>query len=129
MGDKVLRGVTLADGATVDVRIGRAEVTAVSAVSTVPRQPGDDDADLTGHVLVTAAVEPHAHLDKAFLAERVVNRTGDLLGAIEAMVAARPVLTMEDTAERAERAARLFAANGYRVVRTHVDTTLDHGLR
>ena len=55
-----------------------------------PRR-ADDVVDLAGHVLLTAAVEPHAHLDKAFLAERLVNRTGDLLGAIEAMVAARPV--------------------------------------
>ena len=74
-------------------------------------------------------MEPHAHLDKAFLAERVTNRTGDLLGAVEAMMAARGELGVEDTVERAERAARLLAANGFAAVRSHADTTTDHGLR
>ena len=59
----------------------------------------------------------------------MTNRTGDLLGAVEAMVAARDELGVEDTIERAERAARLLAANGFAAVRSHADTTLDHGLR
>ena len=99
------------------------------APSATWRAPGDDVVDLDGHVLLPAAVEPHAHLDKAFLAERVPNPTGDLLGAIEAMVAGRHLIDVDDTVERAERAARLMAANGFAAVRTHADTTLDHGLR
>ena len=129
MGDQrgtVLRGVTLGDGSRADVTLRGTTIESV-------RPPGTTDGaagiDLSGHVLLTSAVEPHTHLDKAFLSERLVNRTGDLNGAIEAMIAARPVLTIEDTAERAERAARLFARQGFRALRTHVDTTLDHGLR
>ena len=94
-----------------------------------PPTPGDETLDLHGYLLSPAPVEPHAHLDKAFLAERVTNRTGDLLGAVEAMVAARGELGVEDTIERAERAARLLAANGFAAVRSHADTTMDHGLR
>src|SRR4051794_6964723 len=129
MGDEhgtVLRGATLADGSRADVTLRGSTIESVSPPGTTD---GGAGIDLTGHVLLTAAVEPHTHLDKAFLSERLVNRTGDLHGAIEAMVAARPGLTIEDTAERAARAARLFARQGYRAVRTHVDTTLDHGLR
>ena len=37
--------------------------------------------------------------------------------------------TSRRSIERAERAARLMAANGYRAVRTHADTTIEHGLR
>jgi cytosine deaminase len=77
-----------------------------------------------GYVLLPAFAEPHAHLDKAFLAERVENPTGDLLGAILAMERARPSITLADTIERAERAARLLAANGCTAIRTHVDLTL-----
>ena len=77
-----------------------------------------------GYVLLPAFAEPHAHLDKAFLAERVDNPTGDLLGAIMAMERARPSITLADTIERAERAARLLAANGCTAIRTHVDLTL-----
>lgn len=125
MGDTVLRRVTLADGSVTDVRIrdGR-----VHAVGPAAASADDDVRDLAGYVLSPAAVEAHAHLDKAFLAERFPNPTGDLLGAIGAMVAGRPCLTVDETIERAERAARLMAANGYGVVRTHADTTTDGGL-
>ena len=84
--------------------------------------------DLDGYLLLPAAVEPHAHLDKAFLADIVTNETGDLLGAIAAMQAARNRLDVEETLERALRAAHLLAGNGIGAVRTHADTTLDHGL-
>jgi cytosine deaminase len=81
-----------------------------------------------GYILLPAFAEPHAHLDKAFLAERVENPTGDLLGAIMAMEAARGSITLADTIERAERAARLLAANGCTAIRSHVDLTLTAGL-
>jgi cytosine/creatinine deaminase len=77
-----------------------------------------------GYLLLPAFAEPHAHLDKAFLAERVDNPTGDLMGAIMAMERARGSITLADTIERAERAARLLAANGCTAIRTHVDLTL-----
>ncbi len=89
----------------------------------------DHSIDLAGHLLLPAAVEPHAHLDKAFLAERVENRTGDLAGAIDAMIALGDRITGDDVIERAERAARLMAANGYVSVRTHADTVEYGGLR
>jgi cytosine deaminase len=89
----------------------------------------DDTVGLEGWLLSPAAVEPHAHLDKAFLAESVPNLTGDLMGAIDAMRANRHLLDVDETIDRAERAARLMAGNGYRAVRTHADTTSEHGLR
>ena len=88
-----------------------------------------DVVDLDGYVLSPAAVEPHAHLDKAFLAEAIANPTGDLMGAITAMQSSRHLLTVDTIVERAERAARLMAANGFRFVRTHADLTVEHGLR
>jgi cytosine deaminase len=87
-----------------------------------------DTVDLDGWLLLPAAVEPHAHLDKAFLAERAENVTGDLAGAIDAMVAISATIGHDDIVERAERAARLMAANGYTAVRTHADTTEYNGI-
>ena len=116
----------------VDVRLegGRiADVAPAGGASATSGAAADDVVDLAGHLLLPAAVEPHAHLDKAFLAERIANPTGDLLGAIEAMQANRHLLAVDETIERAERAARLMASNGYRAVRTHADLTVDHGLR
>jgi cytosine/creatinine deaminase len=90
--------------------------------------PADDVVDIEGWLVLPSAVEPHAHLDKAFLAERVENATGDLHGAIEAMDRLAPSIDHDDIVERAERAARRMAANGYTAVRTHVDATEYNGL-
>lgn len=118
---------TLHDGTVTNVRLGGEHVQEVG--SDLAPLPGEDTIDLTGYLLLPAFAEPHAHLDKAFLAERITNETGDLLGAIEAMGAGRHLLNVPDIVERAERAARLLAANGCSVIRTHADTTPDHGLR
>lgn len=109
-----------------DVRIADGVITEVGRVDAAD---GEQIVDLDGSLLLPAAVEPHAHLDKAFLAERIDNSTGDLRGAIEAMRLAAGAMEVGDIAERAERAARLMAANGYVAVRTHVDTMSEGGLR
>ena len=93
-----------------------------------PVSPAGQAAADNGYLLLPAFAEPHAHLDKAFLAERVDNPTGDLMGAILAMERARDSITLTDTIERAERAARLLLANGCTAIRTHVDLTLTGGL-
>jgi cytosine deaminase len=123
----VLQRASILGGDVVDVRIAGETIDGVAA--TITPQPDDVVVDLGGHLLLASAVEPHAHLDKAFLAERIENPTGDLMGAILAMEAGRHLLDVPDIVERAERAARLMASNGYAAVRTHADTTKEHGLR
>jgi cytosine deaminase len=126
----VLRNATLADGRRVDLAIDGETIGVIT--ESLPRDAatgsGVETIDLDGYVLLAAAVEPHAHLDKAFLADVVTNESGDLAGAIAAMEAARGHLDVGGTVERAERAARLMARNGFRAVRTHVDTTPGTGL-
>jgi cytosine deaminase len=126
-GSLVLRRVTLADGRTTDVAVTAGVISAVAGG--LPAAADDTVLDLEGYVLLPAPVEPHAHLDKAFLAERILNPQGHLLGAIEAMDANRESLTVEDIAERAERAARLMVANGTTAIRSHADIVTGHGLR
>jgi cytosine deaminase len=79
--------------------------------------------DGKGALLTTSLAEPHAHLDKAFLSERVANPTGDLMGAINAMEANRHLMTIDDTISRAERAVRLMVSHGVTAIRTHADVT------
>jgi cytosine deaminase len=127
----LLRGVRVVDDgiateAATDVRLDAGSISAIGAI--VP-ESGEQVVDLAGYLLFPAAVEPHAHLDKAFLSERIPNPTGDLMGAIEAMAANRHLTTPSDIEERAERAARLMARNGFCAVRTHVDVTMENGLR
>jgi len=129
MPSTLLQQATIVHGAVTreghDIRIVDGHVAEIG-----PNLPIEQSSaiDLAGWVVLPAAVEPHAHLDKAFLAERIQNETGDLMGAISAMRANRHLLNVGETIERAERAARLMAANGYRAVRTHADTTTEHGL-
>ncbi len=87
-----------------------------------------DELVANGYVVLPGLVEPHAHLDKAFLAERVHNPTGDLMGAINAMIEAAPTITFDDIIARAERAVRLMVSNGVVAIRTHADVTAGDNL-
>lgn len=127
MSATVLTNATLIDQIVTKVLIEDGAITGIGDDVVVPH--GATVEDLTGYLLLPAAVEPHAHLDKAFLAELVPNPTGDLMGAIEAMQANRHVMDTAGIVQRAERAARLMAANGYTAIRTHADMTVEHGLR
>jgi cytosine deaminase len=123
----LLRAATLVDGTTADVRIEGERIAAVDVA--LEPEAGDELVDLGGRLLCPAFVEPHAHLDKAFLADRYDNPTGDLMGAIEVMESIRGLITIDDTIERAERAVRLMVSNGATAVRTHADLTVQNGLR
>lgn len=83
---------------------------------------------LLGHVITNSFVEPHAHLDKAFLADRITNPSGDLMGAIRGLEAVRSTITHNDIVERAMRAVHLMSLNGVTSIRTHADTTISGGL-
>ena len=122
----LLKSVTLADGSVVDVRIANGLITEIA--QSLSLQHEEEQWDLHGHILSTSFVEPHAHLDKAFLADRVVNATGDLIGAINGLDAVRDTLTHADVVERATRAAMLLSRNGATSVRTHADTMVETGL-
>ncbi|MGE0136202.1 MAG: amidohydrolase family protein [Ilumatobacteraceae bacterium] len=123
----LLRRALLADGTTADVGIEGDSIVSVGATDPHAEAPADS-IDLDGWLLLPAFTEPHAHLDKAFLAEVVPNPTGDLLGAIMAMEESRHLITVADTIERAERAARLMLANGVTAIRTHADLTTTNGM-
>jgi cytosine deaminase len=121
-----LRSVRTADDALVDVELADGRISQV-----VPSvgSAGPDDLDLTGHVLLPSFVEPHAHLDKALLASRAVNKTGDLQGAITAMRVVADTLTRDDIVSRADRAIGIYLAHGTTAIRTHVNIGGPLGMR
>jgi cytosine deaminase len=116
----------MVDVVTVDGLV--AEVVPAGTTPTTALE-GAVDHDLAGLLLLPAAAEPHAHLDKAYTADLVENPSGDLLGAIIAWSAHRKTLTVDDIAQRAEAAVRASIANGFTAIRTHVDLGADIGLR
>lgn len=117
----VLRNATLASGRQVDVFLEGTEIAEVVPRRGLGTSGGRDVIDLSGYLLLPAPAEPHAHLDKAFTADRLDNPSRDLLGAITAWHAYRETLSAEDIAERAEATARLALAHGTTAIRTHVD--------
>lgn len=120
----LLRNALLPSGTTTDVRCEGGLITGF-----------DDDGrasetvELNGMLLLPAPAEPHAHLDKALLAERFPNHAGDLDGAIDAVRRAYRSMTIEDVFDRAMRSARDAIANGSTALRSHADCGADVGTR
>ena len=122
MSDAILSGGHLLDGRIVDISISDGIISAIEPHGSL------NGIDFRGHLVLPSFVEPHAHLDKAFLADRVQNPGGDLMGAINGLSAIRHTLTHQDTVDRTVRAATLMSRNGVTHIRTHADTTSDAGL-
>lgn len=117
----------LIDGSIVDVATDNGLIAWIGTPSQSPIVC-HKTINLDGYVLTNSFVEPHAHLDKAFLADRVSNPAGDLMGAIRGLDAVRSTITHEDIVERATRAVHLMSRNGVTSIRTHADTTISGGL-
>jgi cytosine/creatinine deaminase len=120
--DVLLRDALFPDGSLGSLAIhgGRVIDSADSAGEVVP---------LDGRLLLPAMAEPHAHLDKAFTADRFPNPTGDLATAIEVTLAGWPSVDQADIETRAEMAARRLLVSGTTAIRTHADVDVANGLK
>ena len=118
----VLRNARLADGRQVDLTIVDDRIASITG-SGAPVDPQDTSDDLGGRLLLPAFGEPHAHIDKALTADTVPNPRGDLMGAIEAWIAAsaRGQFTHDDMVARAAGALERLLLNGTTAVRTHIN--------
>jgi cytosine deaminase len=133
----LLRSATLLDGRVVDVQIERGHISSVAPAGAPNLAPAgaptfapagaivgpgiDDGHDLAGYLLIPGPADPHAHLDKAYTADRVPNPTGDLMGAVEAWIAYRPQITVEDAVVRGRAGALASLAHGVTAIRSHAD--------
>lgn len=123
----VLCGARLADGRTVDVRLGNGRIEAVGTAGSlapargraaraqrgVPTDPAVGRVDLTGYLLLPAPAEPHAHYDSALTA----GTNGP------------PPQSPEDVQRRTTEAALLQLGHGATALRTHVHVGDVAGLR
>jgi cytosine/creatinine deaminase len=114
----LLRSATLPDGGVVDVELDGDTVAAVRPAAGMVR-PGD--LDMSGHILLPAPAEPHAHLDKALSWDLIAPPAGDLVRAIESWRAYSVGMSVESIEERALAAALGMLRNGTTAIRSHVD--------
>ncbi len=105
-----------------------AELLADRGVFIADSDSASDEVDLDGRLVLPAFGEPHAHLDKALLADRFPNPAGDLLGAIEVMRIGWSTIEPEDVVARATSAIRRMVASGTTLIRSHADTNVYAGL-
>ena len=122
MTRRILRNARDRSGRRIDVAVDE-NGTIVDVRSSVPVESGDETTDLNGWLLLPSLVEPHAHLDKALTADKVPNPRGDLMGAIDAWIAAagRGVFGLDEMTERAIAALERLVYSGVTHVRTHVN--------
>lgn len=125
--DLRLRNAVLANGTRADITLRDGLISAVTAAGGSPVAAGD--IDLTGFVLLPAPAEPHAHLDKALLANRVRNESEDLDGAIAAIITAYETMTEDDLTRRCLDAVGIAVRRGYTAIRTHLDCRVGIGSR
>ncbi|MDH3250037.1 MAG: amidohydrolase family protein, partial [Acidimicrobiia bacterium] len=110
------------DGSTADLLADR-------GVFTTDQGDVSEQVDLAGRMVLPAFGEPHAHLDKAMLAERFPNPSGDLVGAIEVMRVGWSMIEHDDVVDRATQTVRRLVAAGTTLIRSHADTTVYAGLK
>lgn len=103
---------------TVGIREGR-----IAALSPESLPLGRDNIDAGGMLLSPALIDPHFHLENAFL-DQPVNRSGTLKEAIDLYAKIKPNLTTDDIVARGSRAIRMAISNGTLWLRSHVD--IDH---
>lgn len=110
----------LPDGRFVDLALRAGRIEAVLPTG-APREGLVHD--LGGWLLLAPMAEPHAHLDKALTAEQVPNPTGDLIGAIDAWLAADDagVFTHDDMVCRIRAALDKLLLSGVTAVRSHIN--------
>ncbi|NUR95727.1 MAG: amidohydrolase family protein [Kribbellaceae bacterium] len=105
-----LPGVRTPDGSVVDLTFEDGLISTVRP-STEP----------TGRRVLPAAVEPHAHLDKALTADRDDTEQNDLPAAIAQWRDLSAGLDSADIYDRALRAVRRYVSQGITTIRSHVD--------
>lgn len=113
------------DGTLGSIHIEDGQLVAAPALTEYAESEGRECVDGTGWRIIPAASEPHAHLDKAYSAERFDYFSGTELNsldsAISQWVSLLPEITESDIRARALRALTAYASRGITTVRTHVD--------
>ncbi len=83
--------------------------------------PATQTLDAKGQLVIPGLVDPHLHLDKAFLLEQSPAQTGTFQEALEETLRLKAGFTAEDIQRRARRVIENAIAFGVTAIRSHVE--------
>ena len=89
---------------------------------------GEEEIDAGGRAALPGFVEPHMHLEKAFLHRRLPARSGTLEEAIRVTGILKAKQEREDVLERSRRVLDMAVRNGTTLIRAHPDVDPIQGL-
>ena len=79
------------------------------------------------NILFPRFVEAHSHIDKSFSWRDFPNLKSNYEGALSVNLKEHKTRNIQITLERAEKSLNLAIENGYRAIRSHIDTYPDQG--
>lgn len=109
----------------IDVAVDRGRITGIAPALS---EPGREEWRAGGRLMLPALVDPHHHLDKACLAQRLGAAT-DLADARSRFGQVRASLTRADLERRGAMVLRWAIRHGVGALRTHADVDATVGLR
>jgi cytosine deaminase len=126
VSDLVVRNARLAETlGALDISITDGVVSAVGGVV----EPGIEEIDASGCLLIAGFVDSHLHLDKTRLTDRLEGPVGTLAEAMAATKLVKADFTVEDVYQRGGETIRRCIAQGTTRIRTQVEVDPLVGLR
>ncbi|MEL6499833.1 MAG: amidohydrolase family protein [Cyanobacteria bacterium J06623_1] len=83
--------------------------------------PATQTLNAAGNLVIPGLVDPHLHLDKAYLLEQSPAQVGDFQEALEETLRLKRSFTIEDIQTRARRVIENAIAFGVTAIRSHVE--------
>ena len=93
----------------------------IVAIEEVIDRAGNEEIDAEGRVALPGFIEPHLHLDKAFLHRRMPARMGTLDEAIRVTGILKAKQEREDVLARSRQVLDMAVKNGTTLIRAHPD--------
>jgi cytosine deaminase len=129
----VRRARVLGADSPVDLALAGEHIAAVAPPAAAPPAAGPSGPalDVGGRTVLPGFVEPHIHLDKAYLLDRIEAAglpAATLADAIASTARLKPTFTRADLAARAERALQALVRHGCTAARVHVEIEPTVGL-
>src|ERR1700692_1680487 len=124
--DLLIKSVRIAPGAApVDIAIAQGRI---AAIDTMLSMQAAQKIDAGGRAAIPGLLEPHIHLDKALLHDRMPSLTGTLEEAIRVTGILKTRQEREDVLARSRRVLDMAVAAGVTAMRVHPDVDTIQGL-